>query len=72
MERFFEVVYNKLTKRGIKLKINVMDNEASASIKQWLVKQNTVHQLPLPQNCHRCGKGVTDGQSSHYYRHMHH
>ena len=38
MERVFATVHSKLEKRGIKPKINIMDNEASVSIEQWLAR----------------------------------
>ena len=36
MSRVFKTVYEKLEKRGIKLKFRIMDNEASSTVMNWL------------------------------------
>ena len=39
MSRVFKTVYEKLEKRGIKLKFHIMDNEASSTVMSWLKKK---------------------------------
>ena len=50
MMQVYQKCYDKLEQRGIKPTINVMDNEASAEIKQWLGKQNINYQLTSVDN----------------------
>ncbi len=42
--------FDKLTKMGFKVKLNVMDNQATKYIKQFLVEKECKLQLVKPHN----------------------
>ena len=48
MTRAYAKLYTRLEAVGIKLKINIMDNEASHAVKAWLTKRKTVYQICAP------------------------
>jgi hypothetical protein len=45
-------VFQKLTSRGFKPKLQTMDNEASAALKNYFTEQDMTYQL-VPPHCHR-------------------
>ena len=55
MEKAYNKLYDYLTDRGLKLKFNVMDNEASTAIKKFLTQRDKNFQLVEPHN-HRVNK----------------
>ena len=50
MLRVYQKCYTKLEQRGIKPKINVMDNETSMAVKKWLTSNNISYQLATVDN----------------------
>ena len=50
MEKAYNKLYDYLTDRGLKPKFNVMDNEASTTIKKLLTQRDTKFQLVEPHN----------------------
>ena len=50
MLRVYKKCYEQLERQGIKLQINVTDNEASEAVKQWLTKQEVKYQLATVDN----------------------
>jgi hypothetical protein len=50
--RAFGEVFQELTPRGFKPKLQTMDNEASAALKKYFTEQNMTYQL-VPPHCHR-------------------
>jgi hypothetical protein len=50
--RAFGEVFQELTSRGFKPKLQTMDNEASAALKNYFTAQDMTYQL-VPPHCHR-------------------
>ncbi|KAL7550663.1 hypothetical protein ACHAWF_013882 [Thalassiosira exigua] len=50
MKRVYEKSYARLDKRGIKPQFNIMDNEASNMICEWMEKENIAYQKVPPDN----------------------
>ena len=50
MMRVFDIIYETLTKRGIKPNFHVMDNEASSTVMSWLERNNVDAQKVSPHN----------------------
>jgi hypothetical protein len=50
MEKAYNKLYDYLTDRGLKLKFNVIDNEASTPIKKLLTQRDSKFQLVKPHN----------------------
>jgi hypothetical protein len=50
--RAFGEVFQELTSRGFKPKLQTMDNEASAALKNYFTEQDITYQL-VPLHCHR-------------------
>ncbi|KAL7549470.1 hypothetical protein ACHAWF_012740 [Thalassiosira exigua] len=44
MKRVYEKTYQRFEKRGIKPQFNIMDNEASNMICEWMEKENVAYQ----------------------------
>jgi hypothetical protein len=51
--RYFQVIEQKLTARGLKPKLITLDNDASTLLKDYLHDQSINFQL-VPHYCHRC------------------
>ncbi|KAL7550666.1 LOW QUALITY PROTEIN: hypothetical protein ACHAWF_013885 [Thalassiosira exigua] len=49
MKRVYEKSYEQLAKRGIKPQFNIMDNEASNMICEWMEKENIAYQKVPPE-----------------------
>jgi hypothetical protein len=50
--RAFGEVFQELTSRGFKPKLQTMDNEASVALKSYFTEQDITYQL-VPPHCHR-------------------
>jgi hypothetical protein len=50
--RAFGVVFDEMTSKGLKPKLQTMDNEASAALKEYFTEQEMNYQL-VPPHCHR-------------------
>jgi hypothetical protein len=50
--RAFGVVFDEMTAKGFKPKLQTMDNEASAALKKYFTKKEMSYQL-VPPHCHR-------------------
>jgi hypothetical protein len=50
--RAFGVVFDEMTAKGFKPKLQKMDNEASAELKKYFTEKEMNYQL-VPPNCHR-------------------
>jgi hypothetical protein len=50
--RAFGEVFQELTSHGFKPKLQTMDNEASAALKNYFTEQDMTYQL-VPPHCHR-------------------
>jgi hypothetical protein len=48
----FDEIFQELTSRGLKPKLQTMDNEASAALKSYSTEKEMTYQL-LPPHCHR-------------------
>ena len=48
--RCYKEMYNFLKKRNCKPKLNIMDNEASRAVKNFITNENTKYQLVEPNN----------------------
>ena len=49
----YEEIYTMLTRRGIKLKLHWLDNEASKALKNFIAQEQTQYHL-APPHIHRC------------------
>jgi hypothetical protein len=48
----FGGIFQELTSRGLKPKLQTMDNEASAGLKKYFTENDMTYQL-VPPHCHR-------------------
>jgi hypothetical protein len=52
MVRAFGIVFDEMTAKGFKPKLQTMDNEASAALKKYFMEKEMNYQLATP-HCHR-------------------
>jgi hypothetical protein len=50
--RAFSIVFDKMTSKGFKPKLQTIDNEASAALKNYFTEKEMSYQL-VPPHCHR-------------------
>jgi hypothetical protein len=49
----YDTIHQELTAKGLKQKLQTIDNEASASLKTFFTANDVDYQL-VPPRCHRC------------------
>jgi hypothetical protein len=63
--RAFDEVFQELTSRGLKPKLQTMDNDASAALKSFFTSHDMTYQL-VPPHCHR--RNAAENANSNFQR----